>query len=332
MSTISDTTLEASIAAPAPSATAEKKKAAATALSLLPAFLERYRWGHRDGMHEVVDRMAEALEAQHPTVAAKVRKTQPLKPVDLPLPTGLISFELPSTRFADVVLPDAVADRIPAIVEEHARAAELAAFHLFPRHKILLQGPSGNGKTMLAEAFAGELGIPLLRANYCNLIASHLGETGQNLGKIFAYAHRAPCVLFFDEFDGISFDRTQSTDMGEMKRITNQLLILFDQLPPSCVLMCATNLPEQIDAAVHRRFDFRLSIPAPDFDIRLRCARIELAPTKTPGYDLLQHAEAVANLPFESLAGLVQHCRTIRRDLVLNEGKRLAALTAGIPA
>lgn len=304
-----------------------RKQSASSALSLLPAFVDRLRWGNTNGAAEVIEKMTAALAHSHPGIASKLSRYQALKPVEVKLPADIISFEEPTARFESVILPEDVARQLPAIIQEHGRADELAAFRLYPRHKILLEGPPGNGKTMLAEAFAGELGVPLLRVNYSGLIASHLGETGSNLAKAFRYAECAPCVLFLDEFDGIGADRSTS-DLGEIKRITNQLLILIDRMPSRCVLICATNLMDKIDPAVLRRFDFRLHIPAPDVTTRLRCASMELAPMLTPGRNVSHLSEVVAAHEFPNLAALVQHCREIRRDLVLNDGQNVERLAS----
>lgn len=312
---------------PRAAGTGSRKQAASAALSLLPAFVERYRWGNQNGADELVEQMVTALADSYPGVAGKLRRYHGLKPVKMTLPADILSFEEPAARFADVVLPPHIEAALPGIIVEHGRAAELAAFHLSPRHKILLEGPPGNGKTMLAEAFAGELGVPLLRVNYSGLIASHLGETGSNLAKAFRYAESAPCVLFLDEFEGIGADRATS-DLGEIKRITNQLLILIDRAPAHCVLVCATNLKDQIDPAVLRRFDFRLNIPAPNHGTRLRCARNELSPELTPGKDVSHLAAVIARHAFLNLAALVQHCREIRRDLVLNDGRNVERLAS----
>ncbi|CAE6963236.1 ATP-dependent zinc metalloprotease FtsH [Paraburkholderia domus] len=312
---------------PRATASGARKQAASSALSLLPAFVERHRWGNRNGADELIEQMAAALSDCYPGIAGKLRRYHGLRPVQMPLPTDILSFEEPTARFVDIVLPPGIEGQLPGIIAEHGRAAELAAFHLFPRHKILLDGPPGNGKTMLAGAFAGELGFPLLRVNYSSLIASHLGETGSNLAKAFRYAECAPCVLFLDEFDGIGADRS-TTDLGEIKRITNQLLILIDRMPAHCVLICATNLKDHIDPAVLRRFDFRINIPAPDGETRLRCARNELATTLTPGNDVSHLASVVAEHEFQNLAAVVQRCREIRRDLVLNAGQNVESLAS----
>lgn len=180
------------LAPPPAVTTATRKQSAAAALALLPVFIDRHRWGNRNGADEVVAQMITALGDTYPAIATKLKRYGALKPVEIQLPKDIISFEEPATRFEDVVLPPEIADQLPGIIDEHGRAAELAAFHLHPRHKIFLEGPPGNGKTTLAEAFAGELGIPLLRVSYSGLIASHLGETGTNLAKAFRYAEAAP--------------------------------------------------------------------------------------------------------------------------------------------
>lgn len=209
---------------------------------------------------------------------------------------------------------------------------ELAQFKLAPRHKILLYGPPGNGKTLLAEGLAKELDLPFLPVKYAGMIESYLGSTGKNLQSIFDYAATAPCVLFMDEFDGVAIDRGDSKDVGEIRRVTNQLLILLDRLPPTCMFVAATNADELLDRAIQRRFDFVLQLPAPTQDLRRRCAERELAPSMTPGHDITCHAEAVAELPLANLSGLVKLCQRIRRDLVLNSGAGVHAIIADAAA
>ena len=94
-----------------------------------------------------------------------------------------------------------------------------------PRHRVLLSGPPGNGKTALAEATAEGLGIPLLTVRYEALIGSFLGETTQRLGQLFDRVHTMPCVLFFDEFDVVSKERGDVHETGEIKRVVSELVV-----------------------------------------------------------------------------------------------------------
>jgi len=132
-----------------------------------------------------------------------------------------------------------------------------------PRHRILLAGPPGNGKTSLAEALAYELVLPLFTVRYEAVVTSYLGETAQRLRRLFDYVRTEPCVLFFDEFDAIGKERGDIHETGEIKRVVTTLLLQLDELPSYCVLVGATNHPELLDRATWRRFELRLELDKP---------------------------------------------------------------------
>lgn len=322
--------MEQPVATPA-SARDRKKGAEANALKLLPKIIEAARWGQQDTAEKIGRDIALLIETTHPAVAQKILKhfaatMRPTKVVHRP--DELVDFCEAQHGLEDVILPKPVERKCRAIVMEHQRANELAQFKLAPRHKILLYGPPGNGKTLLAEGLAKELDLPFLPVKYAGMIESYLGSTGKNLQNIFDYAATAPCVLFMDEFDGVAIDRGDSKDVGEIRRVTNQLLILLDRLPPTCMFVAATNADELLDRAIQRRFDFVIELPSPTRELRLRCAERELAPSMTPGHDLTCHADAVARLPLANLSGLVKLCQRIRRDLALNGGSGVQKIIA----
>ena len=134
---------------------------------------------------------------------------------------------------------------------------------LEPRHKVLLIGPPGTGKTSLASALACELALPFLTVRYEGLVGSYLGETASRLLEIVEYVSHTPCVLFFDEFDSVGKERSDTQETGEIKRVVSSLLLNMDSLPSHCVVVCATNHPEMLDRAVWRRFELRIRIAAP---------------------------------------------------------------------
>lgn len=306
----------------------QKKAAVSSAIKLLPKLIEAFRWGQKQRIQDVGERIADAIEPHHPAVAKSIRGTfdQDLKPLKVAAKAGeLISFEDARHGFEAVVLPADIEAGCRAIIDEHHRRDELGEFGLTPRHKILLHGEPGNGKTMLAEAFARELDIPFLRIKYSGLIESYLGSTSKNLEAIFEYVNTAPCLLFLDEFDGVGMDRNDNRDVGEMRRITNHMLISLDCLPSSCVLVAATNALGLIDRALKRRFDHVIEVPSPTSELRLRCARKELDPTVTPGHDVLHLAGRIAEMPL-NLYDVVGVCQRIRRDLVLNKGAGIEAI------
>ncbi len=311
------------------SAKTQKKLTTAAALKLLPKLVEAYAWNQPERAVSLVSQISEAVTETHPDIAKDLKRftSKEMKPLrSFSKPEKLIEFEEPQHGFDSVILPDAVLAECRLIVGEHAQAARLAEFALKPRHRILLHGAPGNGKTLLAEALAKELSVPFLRVKYSGLIDSHLGESAKNIDAMFDYAKTAPCVLFADEFDGIGMDRSDNKDVGEARRITNQLLITMERMPSHCVFVAATNAPTLMDKALLRRFDFVVEIPKPTADLVSRCARKELDPSITPGHDLLHLVQRIEAMQMENLYSVVELCKRIRRDLVLNEGRGLEFL------
>lgn len=169
----------------------------------------------------------------------------------------------PEKRIEDLVLSDLNRRACEELVEEQQRASVLRAHSLEPRHRILLSGPPGNGKTSLAEAIAEALALPFFVVRYEAMIGSYLGETAARLKRVFDYARTTPCVLFFDEFDAVGKERGDEHETGEIKRVVTSLLMQMDDLPSYTISVAATNHSELLDRAVWRRFQLRLSLKAP---------------------------------------------------------------------
>lgn len=170
---------------------------------------------------------------------------------------------IPERKLEDLVLPEIVTKAILELIEEQHRGELLRSHNLEPRHRVLLVGPPGNGKTTLAEALATELVVPLCIVRYEAVVASYLGETSTRLQRLFEYARTRRCVLFFDEFDSLGKERGDNHETGEIKRVVSNLLLQIDRLPSHVVVVTATNHPELLDRAVWRRFQLRLELPRP---------------------------------------------------------------------
>lgn len=175
----------------------------------------------------------------------------------------LVLEQVPALGLEDLILPCEVKKVVTELVEEQIRADLLRSYNLEPRHRVLLMGPPGNGKTSLAEALADALSVPLLVVRYEAVIGSYLGETAQRIAQVFEYARSRHCVLLFDEFDTVAKERGDAQETGEIKRVVSSLLLQVDALPSYVVAVTASNHPELLDRAVWRRFQVRLELPKP---------------------------------------------------------------------
>jgi len=170
----------------------------------------------------------------------------------------------PKKTLDDLVLPGELYNACLEFIEEHHRKDLLRSYNLEPRHRILLSGSPGNGKTSLAEAFANELMVPLFVVKYEGIIGSYLGETAQQLDRLFEQIKSHRCVLFFDEFDALSKERADPNEVGEIKRVVNALLLQIDMMPSHVTVIAATNHADMLDNAAWRRFQIKLELPKPN--------------------------------------------------------------------
>jgi len=261
--------------------------------------------------HNVLaDRLVENLRAETPAP----RRTELARTYDGG--HGGLLYELEPQRTLDSILVEPeIKQPIVELVEEQQRRDLLRSYGLEPRHRILLSGPPGNGKTSTAEAIAGELMVPLFVVRYEAVVGSFLGETSSRLKRLFDFIRTHQCVLFFDEFDTLGKERGDTNETGEIKRVVSSLLLQIDSLPSHVVVVTATNHAELLDRAVWRRFQLRLCLPSPSLAQRIAWfERFEQRVGEPLG---ITPKSLASRLNASSFSELEQFCEDVQRRYVL---------------
>uniref|UniRef100_A0A383W775 Cell division cycle protein 48 n=1 Tax=Tetradesmus obliquus TaxID=3088 RepID=A0A383W775_TETOB len=248
---------------------------------LKPYFLEAYRpvrkgdtFLARGGMRSVEFKVVETDPAEYCIVAPDTEifcEGEPIKRED--------EEKLDEVGYDDVGGVRKQMAQIRELVELPLRHPQLfKTIGVKPPKGILLYGPPGSGKTLIARAVANETGATFYIINGPEIMSKLAGESESNLRKVFVEAEKnAPAIIFIDEIDSIAPKRDKT--QGEVeRRIVSQLLTLMDGLKSRAhvIVIAATNRPNTIDAALRRfgRFDREIDIGVPDETGRLEVMRI----------------------------------------------------------
>ncbi len=185
----------------------------------------------------------------------------------------------------DIVLPEDALAQLHEICQQVAYREVVLEAWGFERKlsqgkgvSALFSGPPGTGKTMAAEVIANELGLDLYKIDLSSVVSKYIGETEQNLERIFKTAENANAILFFDEADVLFSKRSEVRDAHD--RYANievaYLLQRMEQYEGLAIL--ATNLLQNIDDAFTRRLQFIVTFPFPDEAYRLRIWQVQMPP------------------------------------------------------
>ncbi len=177
---------------------------------------------------------------------------------------GLLELRDPRYKLKDVVLSETLVARFSDILRQQRKRDWLREHGKTPNRRVLFVGPPGSGKTMSAEALAGELHLPLFVIRLEGLITRYMGETAAKLRLIFDETAKRRGVYLFDEFDAVGGQRTASNDVAEMRRVLNSFLQFMEEgNATDSVIICSTNHPSLLDRALLRRYDQVLEFSSP---------------------------------------------------------------------
>ena len=231
-----------------------------------------------------------------------------------------------SIKFADVAGEDEAKESLQEIVDflhNPKRYEDIGA--KMPKG-VLLVGPPGTGKSLLARAVAGEAGVPFFSIAGSEFVEMFVGMGASKVRDLFKQANeKAPCIIFIDEIDTIGKKRDGASGMGgndEREQTLNQLLTEMDGFDAAkgVIILAATNRPESLDPALTRpgRFDRRVPVELPDLKgresiLRLHAQKVKIGPDcdfavvarMTPGAS----GAELANIINEAALGAVRHHR-----------------------
>ncbi len=223
-----------------------------------------------DGEQQAALRLKRLLSGSpsHMAQVADIAEARRGLPVDSESRLPIADIDPAPTGTETLVLEQDVGALVERFVASVQMADELVANGLSVSPSMLIHGPPGVGKTLLARSIAQRLGFPLITARTDALISSYLGSTAKNVRMLFDHAAGRPCVLFLDEFDALGKMRDDSRELGELKRVVISLLQNIDALGPDHVLLAATNHEHLLDPAIWRRFTYKIRLGPPSVEAR----------------------------------------------------------------
>jgi len=211
-------------------------------------------------------------------------------------------------KFSDIAGIDSVKEELQEIVDFLKNPLRYQKFGISLPKGVLLVGPPGVGKTMIAKAVAGEAGVPFFYQSGASFVQIYVGMGAKRVRELFSYAKsHAPSIIFIDEIDAVGKARGNMRN-DERESTLNELLTQMDGFEENSgvIVVGATNKMDVIDEALLRagRFDRRIFIPMPDFEDRVKILEIYLRGKPFEG-DIKEVAKMSVGFSGASLATFV---------------------------
>lgn len=238
-----------------------------------------------------------------------------------------VSVETPTTRWEEIGGLDGIKQSLIESVEWPLKHAELfLAAGVKPVKGILLSGPPGCGKTLLAKAAAAQCQVNFISVKGPSLLSKFVGDSERALREVFRKARQAaPCIIFFDEIDALVPARgSGGSDSNVTERVLGQFLAELDGIEEltGVLVLGATNRPDKMDPAMVRpgRFDLLLEVSPPDAEGRAAIFTVHLRGkplAKSDPVDVRQLAAASQGMTGAEIAAICQHAalRALRRAI-----------------
>ncbi len=268
--------------------------------------------------------------AADPTLEARLERAKPAQSTRLSVVPGgrsdtVVNFTAPPTRerigFADIAgLEDLKRTVRLQIIEPFLNPGIFAKFKKRAGGGVLLYGPPGCGKTMIARAVATECQAEFMSIGIADVLSMWIGESERNLVALFDKArHTRPCVLFFDEIDALAYSRSKAQS-EHTRQVVNEFLAQLDGFGADnrgVLILAATNMPWDVDSAMKRpgRFSRSVFVPPPDVEARSRIVELKLSGVPHEHIDSRAIGALTAHFSGADIEGLVE----LAKDFVLEE-------------
>jgi SpoVK/Ycf46/Vps4 family AAA+-type ATPase len=215
-------------------------------------------------------------------------------------------------RFDDVAGMDDLKRTIRLqIIEPFLRPGLFEKFKKRAGGGVLLYGPPGCGKTMMARAVAGECRAEFISVGISDVLSMWIGRSEENLALIFEKARAStPSVLFFDELDALAFARAKANS-EHTRQVVNEFLSQLDGFAADnhgVLILAATNMPWDVDSAMKRpgRFTRQIFVPPPDEEARATIVKLKLEGVPHEGVDAAALARATPHFSGADIEGIVE--------------------------